>query len=244
MVLELLQNTHGMCVSVLQRVGWSGEALPGELLRRWQERMGTETLDGLGSTEMLHIFLTNRQGDVRPNSSGKAVPGYQLRIVEDDGQLLSTGQLGHLEVAGPTSAIMYWKQREKSRETFKGKWTRTGDKYTVDADGYYTYGGRSDDMMKVGGIYVSPFEVEGALLENDAVLEVAVVGPPDHANLHKPKAFVVPSAGNEPSAALSEELKEFVKGKLANYKYPRWIDFREELPKTATGKIQRYRLRD
>ena len=231
------QHNLRICIS-------AGEALPGELLRRWQERMGTETLDGLGSTEMLHIFLTNRQGDVRPNSSGKAVPGYQLRIVEDDGQLLSTGQLGHLEVAGPTSAIMYWKQREKSRETFKGKWTRTGDKYTVDADGYYTYGGRSDDMMKVGGIYVSPFEVEGALLENDAVLEVAVVGHPDHDNLIKPKAFVVPSAGNEPSAALSEELKEFVKGKLANYKYPRWIEFREELPKTATGKIQRYRLRD
>tara|TARA_Y100001934_G_scaffold283607_1_gene404740 strand:+ start:19666 stop:21201 length:1536 start_codon:yes stop_codon:yes gene_type:complete len=231
------QHNLRICVS-------AGEALPGELLRRWQERMGTETLDGLGSTEMLHIFLTNRQGDVRPNSSGKAVPGYELRIVEDDGRLLSEGKLGHLEVAGPTSAIMYWNQPQKSRETFKGKWTRTGDKYTVDADGYYTYGGRSDDMMKVGGIYVSPFEVEAALLENDAVLEVAVIGNPDHDNLIKPKAFVVPSVGNQASEALSEELKDFVKDKLANYKYPRWIEFREELPKTATGKIQRYKLRD
>lgn len=221
----------------------AGEALPGELLRRWQERMGTETLDGLGSTEMLHIFLTNHQGDVRPNSSGKAVPGYELQIVDDDGLPVPEGELGHLEVAGPTSAIMYWNQREKSRETFKGKWTRTGDKYTVDADGYYTYGGRSDDMMKVGGIYVSPFEVEGALLENDAVLEAAVVGHPDHDNLIKPKAFVVPAAGYDASDALGAKLQAFVRDKLADYKYPRWIEFRDELPKTATGKIQRYKLR-
>ena len=221
----------------------AGEALPGELLRRWQERMGTELLDGLGSTEMLHIFLTNSKGDVRPNSSGKAVPGYELRLVDDDGTEVAEGELGHLEVAGPTSAIMYWNQRQKSRETFKGAWTRTGDKYTRDADGYYTYGGRSDDMMKVGGIYVSPFEVEGALLEHDAVLEAAVVGHPDQDNLIKPKAFVVLGQGQSASDALGDELKTFVRGKLAEYKYPRWIEFKDELPKTATGKIQRFKLR-
>ena len=231
-------GTHDLrlCVS-------AGEALPGELLRRWRERMGCDILDGLGSTEMLHIFLTNHQGDVRPNSSGKAVPGYELRLVDDDGAPVAQGELGHLEVAGPTSAIMYWNQRAKSRETFKGPWTRTGDKYTLDADGYYIYGGRSDDMMKVGGIYVSPFEVEGALLEHDAVLEAAVVAHPDQDDLIKPKAFVVAAAGHQGSDQLAEELKAFVRGKLAEYKYPRWIEFRDELPKTATGKIQRFKLR-
>jgi benzoate-CoA ligase len=225
-----------LCVS-------AGEALPGELLRRWKERTGADILDGLGSTEMLHIFLTNHQGDIRANSSGKAVPGYELRLVDDDGALVSDGELGHLEVAGPTSAVMYWNQREKSRDTFKGQWTRTGDKYTVDGQGYYIYGGRSDDMMKVGGIYVSPFEVEGALLEHDAVLEAAVVAHPDQDDLIKPKAFVVTAAGHERSEALADDLKAFVREKLADYKYPRWIEFREELPKTATGKIQRFKLR-
>jgi benzoate-CoA ligase len=221
----------------------AGEALPGELLRRWKERTGANILDGLGSTEMLHIFLTNHQGDIRANSSGKAVPGYELRLVDDDGTLVSDGELGHLEVAGPTSAIMYWNQREKSRDTFKGQWTRTGDKYTVDGEGYYIYGGRSDDMMKVGGIYVSPFEVEGALLEHDAVQEAAVVAHPDQDDLIKPKAFVVTAAGYEGSEALADELQSFVREKLADYKYPRWVEFRGELPKTATGKIQRFKLR-
>ena len=226
-----------LCVS-------AGEALPGELLRRWMTRMGTEILDGLGSTEMLHIFLTNRQGDVRLNSSGRAVSGYKLRLLDDEGDPIESGELGHLEVAGPTSAIMYWNQRGKSLETFKGRWTRTGDRYTSDENGYYTYGGRSDDMMKVGGIYVSPFEVEGALLEHKTVLEAAVVGFPDRDNLIKPKAFVVLSAEIVGSEALAENLKDFVRSKLAHYKYPRWIEFRKELPKTATGKIQRYKLRD
>ena len=225
-----------LCVS-------AGEALPGELLRRWKERTGADILDGLGSTEMLHIFLTNHQGDIRANSSGKAVPGYALRLVDDDGARVDDGELGHLEVAGPTSAIMYWNQREKSRDTFKGQWTRTGDKYTIDGEGYYIYGGRSDDMMKVGGIYVSPFEVEGALLEHDAVLEAAVVAHPDQDDLTKPKAFVVTPAGHEGSEALADELQRFVREKLADYKYPRWVEFRDELPKTATGKIQRFKLR-
>jgi len=225
-----------LCVS-------AGEALPGELLRRWKERTGADILDGLGSTEMLHIFLTNHQGDIRANSSGKAVPGYALRLVDDDGARVDDGELGHLEVAGPTSAIMYWNQREKSRDTFKGQWTRTGDKYTIDGEGYYIYGGRSDEMMKVGGIYVSPFEVEGALLEHDAVLEAAVVAHPDQDDLTKPKAFVVTAAEHEGSEALADELQRFVREKLADYKYPRWVEFRDELPKTATGKIQRFKLR-
>ena len=225
-----------LCVS-------AGEALPGELLRRWKERTGADILDGLGSTEMLHIFLTNHQGDIRANSSGKAVPGYALRLVDDDGARVDDGELGHLEVAGPTSAIMYWNQRAKSRDTFKGQWTRTGDKYTIDGEGYYIYGGRSDDMMKVGGIYVSPFEVEGALLEHDTVLEAAVVAHPDQDDLIKPKAFVVTVAGHEGSEALADELQSFVREKLADYKYPRWVEFRDELPKTATGKIQRFKLR-
>ena len=226
-----------LCVS-------AGEALPGDLLRRWRERMKIDILDGLGSTEMLHIFLTNHQGRIRPNSSGKAVSGYELRLVDDDGNAVSDGELGHLEVAGPTSAIMYWNQRNRSRETFKGAWTRTGDKYTRDDEGYYIYGGRSDDMMKVGGIYVSPFEVEGALLEHDAVLEAAVVAHPDQDGLTKPRAFIVLTESHSGSDTLAEELKRLVREKLADYKYPRWIEFRNELPKTATGKIQRFKLRD
>jgi len=226
------------------RLGVSaGEALPGDLLTRWRERMGTEILDGLGSTEMLHIFLTNHQEDVRPNSSGKPVPGYELRIVDDEGAPVPEGELGNLHVSGPTSAIMYWNQREKSRATFQGRWTVTGDKYAIDADGYYIYGGRADDMLKVGGIYVSPFEVEGALIAHEAVLEAAVVGHPDPDDLIKPKAFVVLQEGQNGSDELAEELKDFVRQSLAEFKYPRWIEFTDALPKTATGKIQRFKLR-
>ena len=226
-----------LCVS-------AGEALPGDLLTRWQERMGCDILDGLGSTEMLHIFLSNRQGDVRPNCSGLAVPGYELRLIGDNGQVVPDGELGNLHVSGPTSAIMYWNQREKSRDTFQGRWTVTGDKYYVDKEGYYIYGGRSDDMMKVGGIYVSPFEVESSLIAHDAVLEAAVVGYPDADDLIKPKAFVVLNEGVKASDKLAQDLKTFVRGNLAEYKYPRWVEFADDLPKTATGKIQRFKLRN
>ncbi|MGH8726185.1 MAG: benzoate-CoA ligase family protein [Burkholderiales bacterium] len=222
----------------------AGEALPPEIGRRWTERTGTELLDGIGSTEMLHIFLSNRPGDVRPGTTGKPVPGYQLRLVDDQGNVVAKpGELGELQISGPTSAIMYWNQREKTKNTFQGPWTRSGDKYSVDKDGYYAYGGRSDDMLKVSGIYVSPVEVEAALITHEAVLEAAVVGAEDENKLIKPKAYVVLKPGNSPGESLKATLQQHVKDKLAPYKYPRWIEFLGELPKTATGKIQRFKLR-
>ena len=221
----------------------AGEALPADLLKRWRQRLDVDILDGIGTTEMLHIFLANRPGDIKPGTSGKPVAGYRLRLTDDDGNPCGPGEMGVLEVSGPSSAIMYWNQRQKSIETFQGPWTRTGDKYSIDEEGYFVYGGRSDDMLKVGGIYVSPTEVEAAMIEHEAVLEVAVVGAPDADRLTKPKAFVVLNAGYEPSDALAEQLKAFVKGRLAAFKYPRWVEFIDELPKTATGKIQRFKLR-
>jgi benzoate-CoA ligase len=222
----------------------AGEALPPEIGKRWTERTGTELLDGIGSTEMLHIFLSNRPGDVRPGTTGKAVPGYELRLVDEQGNVITKpGELGELQISGPTSAIMYWSQREKTKNTFQGPWTRSGDKYSLDNDGYYAYGGRSDDMLKVSGIYVSPAEVEAALVSHEAVLEAAVVGAADEQKLIKPKAYVVLKPGTSPSESLKTALQQHVKDKLAPYKYPRWIEFLGELPKTATGKIQRFKLR-
>jgi benzoate-CoA ligase len=202
-----------------------------------------EILDGLGSTEMLHIFLSNRPGDVRYGSTGKPVPGYTLRVVDDFGAAVKPGEMGELQINGPTSAACYWNNRAKSRATFMGDWTRSGDKYTVDEAGYYTYCGRTDDMLKVGGNYVSPFEVEGALLTHPDVLEAAVIGQPDEDKLIKPKAYIVTKEGVTGNAALAEQLRQHVKSKLAPYKYPRWVEFASELPKTATGKIQRFKLR-
>ena len=218
----------------------AGEALPAEIGRKWTAGYGCEVLDGIGSTEMLHIFLSNRPGEVRYGTTGKAVPGYELRIIDDDGRECGTGEIGELQISGPTAALMYWNNRSRTKATFAGEWTRSGDKYTRDADGYYTYCGRSDDMLKVGGIYVSPFEVEGSLMTHAAVLEAAVIGVADTDELVKPKAFVVLKPGQIASAA---DLQMHVKSQLAPYKYPRWIEFVAELPKTATGKIQRFRLR-
>lgn len=218
----------------------AGEALPAEIGQRWTAEYGCEILDGIGSTEMLHIFLSNRPGQVRYGTTGKAVPGYELRIVGDDGKECGPGEIGELQIKGPSSAIMYWNNRAKTKATFAGDWTRSGDKYTCDADGYYTYGGRSDDMLKVGGIYVSPFEVEACLMTHAAILEAAVIGVADSDGLIKPKAYVVLKPGQQ---ATAETLQAHVKAKLAPYKYPRWIAFVPELPKTATGKIQRFKLR-
>ena len=218
----------------------AGEALPAEIGKRWTESYGTEILDGIGSTEMLHIFLSNRPGQVRYGTTGKAVPGYEMRIVGDDGRECGDGEIGELQISGPSAALMYWNNRAKTKATFAGEWTRSGDKYTRDADGYYTYGGRSDDMLKVGGIYVSPFEVEACLSSHASVLEAAVIGVADTDQLVKPKAYVVLKPGQAVTVA---ELQAHVKRQLAPYKYPRWIEFVPELPKTATGKIQRFKLR-
>jgi benzoate-CoA ligase len=221
----------------------AGEALPADIGRRWTEHFGVEILDGLGSTEMLHIFLSNRPGEVRYGTTGTPVPGYQLRILGDDGQPVAPGEVGELQICGPTAAMAYWNNRSKTRATFLGAWTRSGDKYAVDAEGCYVYSGRSDDMLKVGGIYVSPIEVESALITHPAVLEAAVIGREDAERLTKPVAYVVLKSGRQASAALAEELQQHVKSQLAPYKYPRWIEFIDELPKTATGKIQRFKLR-
>ena len=218
----------------------AGEALPAEIGKQWTTDYGVEILDGIGSTEMLHIFLSNRPGRVRYGTTGQAVPGYQLRIIGDDGQECQAGEIGELHVQGPTSALMYWNNRAKTKATFAGEWTKSGDKYTMDEGGYYTYGGRTDDMLKVGGIYVSPFEVEASLMTHPAILEAAVIGAPDVDELIKPKAYVVFKTGQ---TATQDELKNHVKAQLAPYKYPRWIEVVSELPKTATGKIQRFKLR-
>ena len=219
----------------------AGEALPADLARRFSEHFGIDVIDGIGSTEMLHIFISNIPGKVRLGSSGYPVPGYEIELRGDDGLPVADGEIGDLYVRGESAALMYWCNREKSRDTFRGDWTRCGDKYLRNEDGSLTCSGRSDDMLKVSGMYVSPFEVEAALAEHEAVLEAAVIGITDDEGLTKTKAFVVLAEGHETG---SDELKAFVKDRLAPYKYPRFIDFVDELPKTATGKIQRFRLRD
>jgi len=218
----------------------AGEALPPQISKNFKDKTGIEILDGIGSTEMLHIFLSNRPGDFRHGTTGKAVPGYELKLVDEQGNEVKQGELGELLIKGATAANLYWNNRAKSRSTFVGEWTRSGDKYSKDADGFYAYGGRTDDMLKVSGIWVSPAEVEAALVSHDAVLEAAVVGQEDEQKLIKPKAYVVLKPGKQASI---EELQTYVKSKLAPYKYPRWIEFASELPKTATGKIQRFKLR-
>jgi benzoate-CoA ligase family protein len=225
-----------LCVS-------AGEALPEELYKRWRERFGTELLDGIGTTEILHIFLSNRPGQTRPGSTGKVVPGYEAIVVDDAGQPVPTGEIGNLRVKGDSTMAYYWNQHEKTKACLLGEWIQTGDKYYQDADGYFWYCGRADDMLKVGGIWVSPVEVEATLIAHPAVLETAVVGAEDADELVKPKAFVVLKDGQTPSPELEADIKAFVKDKIAPYKYPRWIEFVAELPKTATGKIQRFKLR-
>jgi 4-hydroxybenzoate-CoA ligase len=229
------------------RLRWcvsAGEALPANLGNRWKEVVGADILDGIGSTEMLHIFVTNRPGDVRYGTSGKPVPGYDAKIVDEQGREVGAGEIGELVVRGPSAADGYWNQRAKSRRTFAGEWTYTGDKYIRDDEGYYQYCGRTDDMFKVSGNWVSPFEVEAALVSHDAVLEAAVIGEEDDDKLVKPKAYVVLKPGIAADAKLLESLREHVKASAGLWKYPRWIEFRGELPKTATGKIQRFKLRE
>ena len=228
----------------LRRCASAGEALPEEIGKRWSRHFGVDILDGIGSTEMLHIFLSNRPGAVRYGTTGQPVPGYEVRLVDDEGRAAAPGVPGELQVAGPSAAEMYWNNRDKSRSTFIGAWTRSGDKYTRTEDGYYVYCGRSDDMLKVSGLYVSPAEVEAALITHESVLEAAVVGREDSDRLVKPAAYVVLRPGHVGSPELAENLKAHVKGLLAPHKYPRWFEFIDELPKTATGKIQRFKLRE
>jgi 4-hydroxybenzoate-CoA ligase len=206
--------------------------------------VGIDILDGIGSTEMLHIFVSNRPGDVRYGTSGTPVPGYDAKIVAEDGRPVPDGEIGELVVRGPSAADGYWNQRAKSRATFAGEWTYTGDKYIRDSAGYYQYCGRTDDMFKVSGNWVSPFEVEAALASHDLVLEAAVIGEEDDDKLTKPKAYVVLKPGVAADDKLIDSLKDHVKSRAGIWKYPRWIEFRAELPKTATGKIQRFKLRE
>ena len=222
----------------------AGEGLPTDILRRFEERFHVPILDGIGCTEMLQTFISNRANDIRPGSSGKPIPGYEARIVDEQGQDVPVGAMGSLLVRGDSAATSYWNKHEKTKEVFRGQWVATGDKYYQDEEGYFWYCGRADDMLKVSGQWVSPFEVEAALIAHESVLEVAVVGATDQQDLVKPKAFVVLQSGYEASDALANELKAFVKMRLVPHKHPRWIEFVPELPKTATGKIRRFALRE
>jgi 4-hydroxybenzoate-CoA ligase len=221
----------------------AGEALPAEVGKAWAEKFGVDILDGIGSTEMLHIFVSNRPGDVAYGTSGKPVPGYKVRLVDEKGGDVADDEVGELLVSGPSAADGYWNQREKSRTTFEGGWTRSGDKYVRGADGNFTYQGRTDDMFKVSGIWVSPFEVESALVSHPAVMEAAVVPKEDSDGLIKPRAIIVLKPGHVADEALLAQLKDHVKAKAGAWKYPRWVEVADTLPKTATGKIQRYKLR-
>jgi benzoate-CoA ligase family protein len=222
----------------------AGEALPPALFERFKERFGVEILDGIGSTEILHIFISNRPGDVRPGSSGRIVPGYEARLVDEESRPVANGEIGNLLVKGDSTCAFYWNKHEKTRQTIEGSWIRTGDKYRQDDDGYFWYAGRSDDMLKVGGIWVSPVEVENALVEHPSVLECGVTGRTDRDGLIKPVAYVVVRPQVEATSTLAAELQQFVQDRLAAYKRPRWVEFVAELPKTATGKTQRFKLRE
>jgi benzoate-CoA ligase len=241
-MLHAAENGAQVDMSSVRVAVSAGEPLPASIYERWLKRFGVEILDGIGSTEILHIFLSNRQGEVRPGSSGKLVPGYEARIIDDAGDPVPRGEIGNLWIKGDSIAAHYWNKHDATKHTFQGDWIRTGDKYWVDEDGYYWYAGRANDMLKVGGIWVSPTEVESAIIEHPRVLECAVVGQADREGLIKPKAYVVLKDG-EATESLAEEIQEFVKGRIAPYKYPRWVEFVPELPKTATGKIQRFKLR-
>lgn len=222
----------------------AGECLPAALFHRFKERFGIEILDAIGSTEALHMFIANRPGAARPGSSGQILPGCEAKILDDEQRPVAVGEVGNLYIRSDAVCAYYWHRHEKSKETFVGHWTRTGDKYSVDADGYYWYAGRSDDMLKVSGVWVSPVEIENTLVEHEAIAEVAVVGRCDADELVKPVAWVVVRDGHRPGPELAAQLREYVSTRLPKYKVPRWVEFVSELPKTATGKLQRFKLRN
>src|SRR6266446_2516022 len=238
-----VQQTSTPDLSSIRFCYSAGEALPIELYHRWKETFGAEICDGIGSAEMFHIYITNRPEDVKPGSLGRIVAGYEAKIVDGDENEVASGQMGTLKIKGDSAALCYWNAHEKSKETFAGDWCTSGDQFHVDADGYYWYHGRTDDMLKVGGVFVAPAEIENCLLQHEAVLECAVVGHDDGDGLVKPKAFVVLREGHEPLESVADEIKEFVKSKIALYKYPRWIQFVPALPKNDRGKIDRKLLK-
>ena len=240
-----LQQIEGEArdLSSLRACVSAGEALPPEVFRRWEQHTGLQILDGIGSTELLHIFISNRPENYKPGTSGQVVPGYDAKIVDESGVPVNEGEIGQLLVSGGSAASHYWNQPERTAQTMQGGWVRTGDTYFQDSEGYFHYCGRADDMLKVSGQWVSPAEVEAVLFEHDAVLEAAIIGNMDEHGLLKPKAFVVLKEDYSGSTALAAELGEFVKDRLLPHKYPRWVEFVPDLPKTATGKIQRFKLR-
>ncbi|MBD8005858.1 benzoate-CoA ligase family protein [Bacillus norwichensis] len=238
------QSRKSFDLSSLRICVSAGESLPPVFAERWKELFDLNILDGIGSTEALHIFISNRMDDIREGSSGKVVPGYEAKIVNEQGIELPPNEIGDLVISGGSIANGYWNMHEENKQKFMGKWLNTGDKYYMDESGYFWYCGRADDMLKVGGIWVSPNEIENCLLNHEAVLEAAVVGDTNENNLVIPKAYIVLKKDVVPSDQLGEDIQQFVKGTLAGYKYPRLIQFIDELPKTATGKIQRYRLRE
>jgi benzoate-CoA ligase family protein len=240
----LLAHEGNFDLSSIRYAVSAGEALPESIYRRFKQRFGVEILDAIGSTECLHMFIANRPGAVRPGSSGQIVPGYEARILDDHGAPLGPGEMGNLLIKGDSTCAFYWNQHEKTRQTIQGEWIRTGDKYVCDADGYYWYAGRSDDMLKAGGIWVSPVEIESVLIDHEAVQECAVIGRDDGDGLSKPFAYVVLRSHVTGSPELAAALQQFVRERLADYKRPRGVEFVSELPKTATGKLQRFKLRD
>lgn len=242
-ILQIENAERDYDLSSIRHCASAGESLPAPIFLKWKEKFGLEILDGIGSTEVLHIFISNRPGAIKPGSTGQVVPGYEAKILDADGNRVPQGEVGTLMVKGDSIAAYYWNKHQKTKETFIGEWINTGDKYYQDEDGYFFYVGRGDDMIKAGGIWVSPVEVENALMAHPAVLECGVVGKPDSDGMYKPLAYVVFKQNVDSNDQLLEELKKFVKSNIAPYKYPRWVVPVEELPKTATGKIQRYKLR-
>jgi benzoate-CoA ligase family protein len=229
-------NGVRLCVS-------AGEALPADIFHRWKNRFDVDILDGIGSTEVVHIYISNRMDNIRPGSTGQLVPGYEAKIVDNNFNELPKGEIGTVLIKGESTAAYYWNKHKKTKESMLGEWFNTDDKFFVDEEGFYYYVGRSNDMLKVGGIWVSPIEVEASLIGHPAVLECAVVPGRDEENLVKPCAYIVLNNGFSPSEALEQEIKTYVKKDLAHYKFPRWIHFVEDLPKTATGKVKRFELK-
>ena len=243
MLLALKAPDREFDLSSVRHAVSAGEALPESLFRRFKERFGVEILDAIGSTECLHMFIANRPGHARPGSSGQIVPGYEARLVDDEDRPVALGELGNLLIKGDSTCASYWNQHEKTKQTIQGDWIRTGDKYRCDAEGYYYYAGRTDDMLKAGGIWVSPIEIESVLIDHEAVHECAVVGRDDGDGLSKPFAYVVLRPDVPANSELAAVLQQFVRERRADYKRPRGVEFVAELPKTATGKLQRFKLR-